>query len=167
MKANIKVCNRELRIEGRLVRIVHLDGEQFSHLDDPETMINGLRACGVRTDLFTFIQSPPETSPKYAYHMEWDNLAVLPVSTFENWWMHQIRSEARTKARKAEKKGIALREIPFDDALLRGICAIYNECPIRQGRPSPIMVWTSTKLVHMQAHLSTEVYSSGPFLMIV
>jgi hypothetical protein len=137
MTVNIKVCNRELKSEGRLVRIARLDGEQFSHLDDPETMINGLRECEVRTDLFTFMQSPPETAPKYLYHMEWDNLAVLPVSTFQDWWMHQIRSEARTKARKAEKKGVVLSEIPFDDAFLRGMCAIYNECPIRQGRPFP------------------------------
>jgi hypothetical protein len=39
--------------------------------------------------------------------------------------------------RRAEKKGMAVREIPFDDDLARGIWEIYNECPIRQGKPFP------------------------------
>jgi len=69
--------------------------------------------------------------PKYAYPMEWDNLAVPPVSTFEQWWMHQIGFKARNKAKQAERKGIVLREVPFDDALVRGIWEICNECPVR------------------------------------
>jgi hypothetical protein len=69
--------------------------------------------------------------------MEWDNLAVLPVSTFEHWWNRQIRSFPRNRARQAEKKGVALREVPCDENLLRGICEIYNETPIRQGRRFP------------------------------
>ena len=66
--------------------------------------------------------------------MEWDNLAVLPVSTFENWWNKQIRSMTRNRAKQAEKKGVVIREVRFDEQLVRGIWEIYNECPIRQGR---------------------------------
>ncbi len=66
--------------------------------------------------------------------MEWDNLAVLPVSTFDHWWNHQIRSLPRNRARQAEKRGVTLREVPFDDQLVRRIWEIYNECPVRQGR---------------------------------
>ncbi len=76
----------------------------------------------------------PETSPKYAYPMAWDNLAVLPVSTFDRWWNHQIRSEARNRARQAEKKGVTAREVPFDDALVQGISRVYNESRVRQGK---------------------------------
>jgi hypothetical protein len=84
--------------------------------------------------MFTFMQRIPETSPRFAYPMEWDNLAVLPVSTFDHWWTTQIRFKARNKARQAEKKGVTLREMPFDESLVRGIWEIYNECPVRQGR---------------------------------
>jgi hypothetical protein len=133
----IKICGKDIKVEGRLIRIARLDGEKFTFPDDPEAVLNGLRKCGTRIDLFTFLQKLPETSPKYAYPMEWDNLAVLPVSTFENWWTHQIRSFPRNRARQAEKRGVVLREVPFDDNLLQGICEIYNECPIRQGRRFP------------------------------
>ncbi|MGA7295716.1 MAG: hypothetical protein WBW85_24530 [Terriglobales bacterium] len=87
--------------------------------------------------MFTFMQRVPETSRKYAYPMEWDNLAVLPVSTFDHWWNHQIKSFPRNRARQAEKKGVLIREVPFDETLVKGIWQIYNETPTRQGRRFP------------------------------
>jgi hypothetical protein len=130
-----KICGKDIKIEGRFIRIARLDGDQYRFLDDPEAILEGLRKCGVRIDLFTFMQRLPETSPKFAYPMEWYNLAVLPVSTFEHWWTHQIRFAPRGRVRQAEKKGVTVREVPFDDALVRGIWEVYNECPVRQGRP--------------------------------
>ncbi len=135
MNSPLKICDREIKIQGRLVRIARIQGDKYRFLDNPEPLIEGLRKCGERIDLFTFIQRLPETEPKYHYPMEWDNFAALPVSTFDNWWTKQIGFKARNKAKQAEKKGIVLREVPFDDALIQGIWEIYNECPIRQGRP--------------------------------
>src|SRR6266567_4272352 len=131
----MNVCRKEIRIQGRLIRIARLDGDKYQFLDDPEPVVDGLRKCGTRIDLFTFMQKLPATSPKYDYPMEWDNLAVLPVSTFDHWWNQQIRSYPRNRARQAEKKGIVFRETPFNDTLVQGIWEVYNECPIRQGKP--------------------------------
>ena len=130
----ITVCGKDIKIEGRLIRVARPEGDKYNCPDDPEAMLSGLRKCGTRIDLFTFIQKVPESSPKYGYPMEWDNLAVLPVSTFDHWWNHQIRSFPRNRARQAEKKGVVLREVPFGDTLIKGICGIYNECPVRQGK---------------------------------
>jgi hypothetical protein len=69
--------------------------------------------------------------------MEWDNLAVLPVTTFDHWWNHQIRSYPRNRARQAEKKGVTLRVVSFDNQLAHGIWEIYNESPVRQGKRFP------------------------------
>jgi hypothetical protein len=133
----IEICDKKIQIRGSLVRIARLDADTYHFLEDPEPMLEGLRDCGNRIDLFTFIQRLPETSPKYSYPMEWDNLAVLPVSTFDHWWNHQIKSFPRNRARQAGKKGVVFREVPFDDALVKGIWEIYNETPIRQGRRFP------------------------------
>jgi hypothetical protein len=133
----IKVCEKDVAIQGRLLRIARIEGEKYCFPEDPEKVIAGLRACGSRVDLFTFLQRPPETSPKFAYPMEWDNLAVLPISTYDHWWTRQISSITRNRARQAEKKGMVVREVPFDDALLRGIVEIHNETPIRQGKHFP------------------------------
>jgi hypothetical protein len=136
-KTGLIVGGRELLVEGRLCNVAHLDADDYKFLDDPEAAIEKLRSSKARIDLFTFLQKLPDTTPKYAYPIEWDNMAVLPVSTYENWWTHQIGFKARNKAKQAEKKGVVVREVPFDDALVRGIWEIYNECPVRQERLFP------------------------------
>jgi len=150
----MRVCGKEVRIEGRLVRIARLDADTYEFLEDPETALDALRKCGIRIDLFTFMQRLPETSPKYRYPMEWDNLAALPISTFEHWWTQQIGFKARNKAKQAEKKGVVVREVPFDDAFVQGIWEIYNECPVRQGKPFP----------HYGKDLETVRKEAGTFL---
>ena len=137
MRRFVTICGKEIRISGRFLRIAQLEGDGYEFLSDPDTMIDALRRSSVSIDLFTFLQKLPDTSPKYSYPMEWDNLAVVPVSTFEHWWTRQIRPEARNRARQAEKRGIVIREVPFDDVLVKGIWEIYNEAPIRQGRRFP------------------------------
>ena len=131
------VCGKDIQVQGRLVRMARLDGDKYKFLDDPEPVVAGLRKSHMGIDIFTFMQKLSDTSPKYNYPMEWDNLAALRVSTFENWWTEQIGFKARNKAKQAAKKGVVIREAPFDDALVHGIWEIYNESPVRQGRRFP------------------------------
>jgi len=133
----LKFDKRELRITGRLCRVAHLDADDYKFLDNPEPVVSELRKSKLGIDLFTFLQKLPDTSPKYPYPQEMDNLAVLPVSTFDHWWTNQVDNKTRNMARKAEKKGVVVREVPFDDVLVRGIWEIYNECPVRQERLFP------------------------------
>lgn len=133
----VAVCGKAMKVRGRFVRIARLDGEKHVFPDDPEAFIEGLRRSRARVDIFTFLQRVSDTSPKYSYSFEYDNLAVLPVSTFDYWWNQQIRSYPRNRAKQAEKKGVTFREVPFGEPLLRGICGIYNETPVRQGKPFP------------------------------
>ncbi len=131
----MKIADQDIQVSGRLLRIARLEADGYKFVEDPERVINGLKKAGTRVDLFTFMQRLPEVEPKYSYPMEWDNFAAIPISTFDNWWTNQIGFKARNKAKQAGKKGITVREVPFDDALVRGIWTIYNECPVRQGRP--------------------------------
>lgn len=131
----MQITSKEVLIEGRLIRIARLDAEGYDSLEDPDAALAVLRKHHARVDLFTFIQKLSDASPKYSYPMEWDNMAVLPVSTFDHWMTKQIDFKVRNKVRKAAKNGVVLREVPFDDDLIKGISAIYNESPVRQGRP--------------------------------
>jgi hypothetical protein len=135
MESTIVVCEREVGIRGRALRLARIEGDSYRFLDEAETIISGLRNCGTRIDLFTFIQRLPDTTPKYKYTMEWDNVAAIPISTFDHWWTKTLGFKGRNKAKQAEKKGVELREVSFDDQLIEGIWQIYNECPIRQGKP--------------------------------
>jgi hypothetical protein len=128
---------RDVLVQGQLCRLAQVDADGYKFLADPESAIAALRRSNTRADLFTFLQKLPETSPRYPFPFEWENLAVLPISTFDYWWSQQIGFKARNKAKQAQKKGIQIREVPFDDALVHGIWQIYNEVPVRQGRRFP------------------------------
>ncbi len=130
----MQICGKKWLIEGKLIRIARLDAEGFDSVEDPEAASEALRECGARVDIFTFIQNLSQTSPKYPYRMEWDNLAALRVSTFDDWMKHQIDFRARNKVRKAAKNGVEVREVALNEDLIKGISAIYNESPIRQGK---------------------------------
>jgi hypothetical protein len=134
VRETIQINGQQVQVDGKLLKVASLDGERFHFLDDPEPFIESLRKVQSRADIFTFIQKPSETQPKYGYPMEWDNLAVLTVSTFEHWWNEQIGFKARNKAKQAEKKGVQIREVTLGKDLARGIWEIYNETAVRQGR---------------------------------
>ena len=134
MASSMRICGQQISVQGRLLRIARLEADRYQFLDDPEAVLEGLRKCGARIDLFTFMQRLSETMPKYDYPMEWDNLAAVTVTTFEHWWDKQIGFKARNKARQAAKKGVVIREVPFNDTLVKGVWEVYNECPVRQGR---------------------------------
>jgi hypothetical protein len=121
-------------LSGRVIRIARIDGDTYRFIEDPEPILADLRGSGRRVDIFTFMQRLSDSSPRYSYPMECDNLAVINVKSFDYWWNEQIGFKARNKAKQAEKKGVVLREVPFDEPLARGISEIYNESPIRQGR---------------------------------
>ena len=131
----LNICRKNVRITGRLLRIARLDGDGFEFLeDDPKGFLDELRNSGLRIDIFTFMQRLPHTSPLYDYPKEWDNYAALEVTTFDQWWNHQIGFKARNKAKQATKKGVILREVPFSDELVKAIWQVYNESPVRQGK---------------------------------
>jgi len=132
----MKICEKEIRIQGKWLRIGRLEADGYQFLENPEPVLQHLRKQETRVDLFTFMQRLPETEKKYPYPMELDNFAALRVTTFDDWWSKQLGFKARNKAKQAEKKGIVVREVPFDNTLVKGMQEVYNESPMRQGLPN-------------------------------
>ncbi|MGR9107680.1 MAG: hypothetical protein ACU843_12185 [Gammaproteobacteria bacterium] len=116
--------------------IARLEDEWYEDIDDPMAVFNALEKlpASSRPDLFTFWQRLPSIEPKHPYHLEWEDWAVLPITSYKHWWTQQIRSRVRNLIRKSEKEGVVIKETIFDDDFIRGITAIFNESPIRQGR---------------------------------
>ena len=132
--SHIQAGGRDIIISGKTIRTARIDGDSYRFFEDPEPILEDLQKCGRRVDLFTFSQRLPDTSPRYRYPMDWDNVAAVELTSFEHWWNKQIGNKTRNMVRQAEKKGVIVREVPLDDSLVRGIWEIYNESPIRQGR---------------------------------
>ena len=101
---------------------------------DPESFVSQLKRAGLKADLFTFCQRLPHSEPRYGYHLEWDNFAVIPITTYQDWWKNRVESSVQRAVRKAAKLGVEVRQVEFNDKLLKGIVTINNDSPIRQGR---------------------------------
>jgi hypothetical protein len=108
--------------------------EPFHCLTEPQEFIQRLKEQDIQADIFTFMQELADTTPRHPYHMERDNQAVIPLTTYDHWWKKQINDKSRNMIRKAAKNGVELRLVEFDDALVHGIMHIYDETPIRQGK---------------------------------
>jgi hypothetical protein len=139
---NVQVPSAE--IEGRMVivngkwfKVASVRDEYVTEGDlvnDPKGFVAALRNSGLKADVLTFFQRPPDVKPRFLYSVEWENYAVVPVTTFEAWW-EKLPQEARKNTRRAAKRGVVVKAVPFDDELARGIHKICNETPVRQGKP--------------------------------
>jgi hypothetical protein len=133
----LRIGRAQFVTQGRLLRITQVpeSHEDYVDVEEPERIISALKDSGVRTDVFSFWQRLPETRPKFDYYMEWDNVAAIEVSTFDEWMAKQVHSSVRTNLRKSTKIGVRVELVEFTDDLVKGMSRIFNEAPIRQGRP--------------------------------
>lgn len=131
-----KIDGRTVVVKGRWFKIASVHDEELTEGDlvpNPVQFIRQLEQEGLKADVLTFFQRPPDVTPKFRYDVEWENYAVVPITTFEAWW-EKLPQEARKNTRRAAKRGVVVKVAPFDDELARGIHKICNEMPIRQGR---------------------------------
>lgn len=135
--SGLKIDDHVVTIIGSFIRVARVFDAYWleaAKLPDPRRVVEQLRKLPHPPDLFTFTQRVPDTQPKLDYHLEWDNVAVVPVSTHDHWLQKQISSASRRNVRTSEKKGVTVRVCAFDEAYIRGIMAISDESPFRAGR---------------------------------
>ncbi len=132
-----KICGRTITTSGKWLKMAVVQDEELVEgetVGDPESFVSDLKRTGLNADIFTFAQKLTDTTPKHPFHMEWDNFAVIPITTFSEWWDKRLEPSVRRAVRKAAKNGVEVRHEELDDAFVKGIVAINNETPIRQGR---------------------------------
>lgn len=134
---SVQIDCRTVISNGKWLKLARVQDEELVEgetIPDPESFVSQLKKAGLDADVFTFLQKVSDSTPKYRYHQEWDNLAIIPITTFSDWWEKRLESSARRAVRKACKSGVEVRLEELDDAFTRGIVNINNETPIRQGR---------------------------------
>lgn len=123
----------EISIQGRVLKTAKLRHEWFEYLQDPETFIAEIRNARV-ADILTFAQEAHLKRPDFQFHKEPHPISLLTFKSYDDWW-NGLHFKARNKARKAQKCGVELRAAKLSDDFVRGVEIIYNESPLRQGRP--------------------------------
>jgi hypothetical protein len=87
-------------------------------------------------DVFTFVERNwccPISNPSSEWLKTKDNIALLKITQY-NEWLAAIGKKTRNMIRKAEKSGIKTAVVAPSEQLAEGMCRIYNETPVRQGR---------------------------------
>ena len=134
----LQACGVTLLVRGRLLKTAEIFDEYWLERDslpNPQLVVAELRGRPHKPDLFTFAQRVPDVEPAYnTYHYELANYAVLPISSYDQWFQQQIPAATRRNIRASEKRGITVRVCRYDDDYVRGISSIYNETPVRAGR---------------------------------
>jgi hypothetical protein len=131
-----EICGRTVVVTGKWLRMAAVKDEQLVRgeiVEDPPAFIEGMRKSPLRADILTFAQKIPEANPKYDYDFQLDNWAAVRITSFKDWWEKRPQ-ETRKNVRRAAKRGVIVKIAKFDDELLKGIQAIYNETPIRRGK---------------------------------
>jgi hypothetical protein len=135
---SIQIDGRTVIVEGRWLKVASVHDEEWLDGDvvaAPDQFIADLRKHkGLGADLFTFTQKPTDRTPRYACPYEWDSVAAIPVTSYSDWWNNRVSTDLRNDVRKAAKRGLVVRVVPFSDDFVRGIMDIYDETPVRQGR---------------------------------
>lgn len=121
----------------RFIKIAEIFDEYWlerSCLPDPLRVIDEIKKYSRIADLFTFTQRIPDTKPHYSFPFQWENKAVIKLTTYDDWFHNKISPSTRRNIRISEKRGVVVRVAQFDDLYVKGIMGIYNESPIRQGK---------------------------------
>jgi hypothetical protein len=131
----IEIGGQTFFINRGLLTVVSLEDEWYEDLNEPQKVVSAMEgSLGFKPDLFTFWQRMPNVEPKHPYHQEWEDIAVLPVTSYDHWWSQQIKSRVRNLIRKSAKEGVVVKETAYNDDFVHGMTAIFNEAPVRQGR---------------------------------
>ncbi|MEO7863194.1 MAG: hypothetical protein ABIU05_22705 [Nitrospirales bacterium] len=133
------IDDMEITITGKLIKTARLREEWYRDVEDPSSLIvrlkDELKRNRVSADIFTFWQRLPEITQSYDYYTESDSIAAIPLKGFNYWWEQQINPKVRNMIRNAEKKGVEVKVVDFNVEFIEGMTKIFNESPIRQGRP--------------------------------
>jgi hypothetical protein len=132
-----RICDRTIIATGTWLKTASVQDEHFVEGDlvpDLERAIAHLKQWDVKPDIFTFCQKITDPEPRYVYHTEWDDFAVAPITTYEDWFRNRIKKDARQNLQRAKRDGIEVRTVTYDDAFVQGIKNLYDETPIRQGK---------------------------------
>ena len=123
-------------VKGKLLKVAVVYEEDWleSELEDPEQYVKKLKDSGshpVKADIFAFTQKLPATRPKYSYHVEWESVAAVHLTSFKEWW-EGLSRETRKNVRRSQKRGVVVKIREFDDDLIRGIKEVNDDSPVRQ-----------------------------------
>jgi hypothetical protein len=136
--AATEVAGRIIVIDGSWLKIARVQDDEVAEnaaIEAPPSFARLLKQSEIRADLFAFRQKLTDPIPRLQLPFVWENLAVIPITTYSDWWNKRLSQDARRNVRLAQKRGVRVETARFNEDFVKGIKGIYDEIPVRQGRP--------------------------------
>jgi len=132
---SLEVEGKRIVVLGRWIREASVQDEEWveGEVENPLQVVASLKQNRLKADVFTFAQKIDNTEPRHRCHMEWDNAAAVPITSYEDWWERRLPQVTRKNVRRGLKRGVTVRKVPFNDDLIQGIMSVQNESPLKQG----------------------------------
>ena len=134
-----EVNGKTIIVTGGWLKIAAIKGEDWEEAESGpiahQFLANVEQQRDLRADILTFAQKPNDPIPRFHFYYEWDSVAAIPIVSFSDWWTNRVSTDLRRDVRRAAKRGVVVQLVSFTDDLVRAIMNIYDETPIRQGRP--------------------------------
>jgi hypothetical protein len=160
----LAIDDRVVIVTGRRPRIAEIQDEEWldggSNSSAMEFVEQLKQSKLLKADLFTFCEKVNDPLPRYPLPYRWDSVAVIPITSYECWWSKRISNHVRQDVNRSVKRGISVRSVEFTGELVEGIAAIYNETPVRQGRP----FWHYGKSVDEARRMNATYLERSEFL---
>src|SRR5260370_12895158 len=77
---SVVIDGNTLITKGKWIKTVSIKDEEWLEgqiVSDPERLISTLREGPLNADVFTFSQKCDQATPRYQFHLEWDNVASI------------------------------------------------------------------------------------------
>ncbi len=132
--ACVSINGKDIVVSRWFPRIAKLRSEYFIPLSGPAGFVAALKESRLKADAFTFVDRLDDRMLKPLPFQVTDKVAVMPISTYQDWFEKQLYNKPRNMVRKSQKAGVVIRPLEFNDYLISGIKEIYDETPIRQGK---------------------------------
>jgi hypothetical protein len=134
----LEVNGKNIVVGGKWIRIARVEAEEWleSELEDPQRCVQVLkqqRSADLQADILSFAQKPPDIHRKYQFPVEWDSVAAICLTSFQEWW-DGLPQETRKNVRRAQKRGVVVQVRTLDDDLIRDLQILNNDSPVRQGK---------------------------------
>lgn len=108
------------------------DGEAVPLPEEFVATIRRNRTLGA--DIFTFGGTFAVPEPCFDFPFERESIAAVRTNSFADWWNNRVSSDLRKDVRKAAKRGVEVRCVPFTDDLVRGIKGDLRRKPYSAGK---------------------------------
>src|SRR6185369_10889974 len=113
----VQIDGRTVVSTGKWLKMAAVREEELVEgptISDLASFIDQLKQSGLKADIFTFAQRLPDITPKYSHHIEWDNAAAIPITTFAGWWK-EVEYSIRKAVNKSKKSGVLVKRVDFSD----------------------------------------------------